>query len=176
MSRHRRQRYGFSLIEVVLAIGIFALGVTVILGLLPVLARQSAVSADALSALSLPDAVRVELQRVVAIGGLDALAGQASPLAVPWPATLTLVATREGARMHTLNYQPPPVAGQIGEDQQYFLIEACRFNQAPLAFDSNAPVLALHLRVSWPYRTPGSAGAVAFAARDQITFNLAIRR
>ena len=171
-----RRRHGFSLIEVVLAIGIFALGVTVILGLLPALTRQSAASLDTLVALRLPDAIRVELQRVVAVGGLDALAGQTKIMAMPWPDTLTLVAVRDGSHVHTLNYHPPPAAGRIEEDLQYFLIELCRFNQAPLVFDSNAPLLALHLRVSWPYRVPGSSGLVASAGREQFICNLALRR
>ena len=176
MAHRRRQPHGFSLVEVVLAIGIFALGVTVILGLLSALTRQSAVSADALSALRLPDAACDELQRLVASGGLDALAGQTKPMAAPWPDTLTLVATRDGSQVQTLNYLPPPAEGQVREDQQYFLIEVCRFTQAPLAFDSSASVLALHVRASWPYRTPGSSVVTASAAREQVSYNLAIRR
>ena len=176
MKPHHHPRRGFSLIEVGLATGIFALGVTVILGLLPALTRQSAVSTDVLAALRLPDAIRVELQRVAAAGGLDALASETKPLTAPWPDTLTLVATRDGSQVHTLNYQSPPADGRIEEDRQYFLIEACRFAQSPLGFDASAPTLALHLRVSWPYRPPGSAVIVAAVAREQFTFNLVLRR
>jgi hypothetical protein len=167
---------GFSLVEVVLAVGIFAVAVTAMLALLPALARQAARSADTLSAVRLPDAVRIELQRVAIVGGFDAVAAETKPMSAPLPVTLTLAASRDAARVQALNYQPPPGADQIEESQQYFLIEAWSFNAAPLAFDASGGMLALHVRVSWPYRVPGSATATPLADREQLTFNLALSR
>ncbi len=166
----------FSLVEVIIAVGIFAAAVTVILALLPALTRQAASSADTLTALRLPDALRAELQRVATAGGFDALASQTKPMATPLPDTLTLVAARDATRVQALNYLPPPAADQIGEDEWYFLIEVWSFNQAPLAFDPSGAVLALHIRVSWPYRLPGSSAATLLADREQVTCNLAINR
>ena len=66
LARHRR---AFSLIEVIIAVGVFAVAVVVILALLPPLSREATDSADALVAQSLPDSVRVELSRLAASGG-----------------------------------------------------------------------------------------------------------
>ena len=176
MNALRHKFSAFSLLEVIVAVAIFSGAVTVLLGLLPGLTRQSAVSADALAALRLPDAIRVELARMATAGGFDALANHAKPLATPLPVTCELVATRDAARLHALVYQPPPVAGQIVEDSQYFLIEAWRFSDAPLAFDPRGAVLALHVRVSWPYHIPGALAITPFGAREWADFNVTIVR
>lgn len=176
MNSSRDRFFAFSLIEVIIAVAIFAGTVTVMLGLLPGLTRQSAASTDSLAALRLPDALRVEFTRMATAGGFDALAGQIRPLATLLPETCLLVATRDAARLHSLAYQPPPLADQITEDAQYFLIEAWSFNDAPLAFEASGAVLALHIRVSWPYRVPGSFAVTPLAARGKMSFNLAISR
>lgn len=172
----RVRNSGFSLLEVLIAVGIFSVAVSVILGLLPALTRQSAASADTLNALRLPDALRVELQRMAVAGGFDALAGETRPLATPLPDACRLVATRDAARLHALNFQPPPALEQIDEGAQYFLIEAWSFPAAPLAFDAGRAVLALHVRVSWPYRIPTLSTVIPLADREQITFNVALSR
>lgn len=166
----------FSLLEVIIAVAIFAGAVSLLLGLLPGLTRQSAVSADTLTALRLPDALRVELTRMARAGGFDALANEAKPLATLLPDTCLLVATRDGARLHALLYQLPPAADQIAEDSRYFLIEVWRFGDAPLAFDPRGALLALHGRVSWPYRIPGTLAITPATARERVTFNVTLAR
>ena len=166
----------FSLIEVVIAAGIFAVAIASILALLPALTRQSANSADTLTALQLPDAIRVELQRLVAEGGgLDTLAGRVGPMTALPPETLTLVATRDGAFVQSRDY-PSPTTGPISEDAQYFVIEAWGFSQAPLAFDPGGTILALHVRVSWPYHVPGTSGVTPVGGRDEVSFNVVSSR
>jgi prepilin-type N-terminal cleavage/methylation domain-containing protein len=176
MRTHRRKVRGFSLIEVVIAVGIFAAAVAVMLGLLPSLTRQAVSSADIMAALRLPDAVRLELQRVATLGGFDTLAGQTKPMATPLPATLNLVGSRDAMRAHTASYQPPPAADRMAQGEQYFLVEVWSFNQAPLSFDPGGTVLALHVRVSWPYFIPGSPSATPLADREQVTYNLSLNR
>ena len=176
MNLFRNKLSAFSLLEVIIAVAIFAGAVTAMLGLLPLLTRQSMTSADTLSALRLSDALRVELTRMATAGGFNALAGQTRPLTALLPETCLLVATRNAAQLHSLVYQSPPAAGQIREDSQYFLIEAWSFNVAPLAFESSGAVLALHVRVSWPYRVPGSLAVTPIAGRETVGFNLAIPR
>jgi hypothetical protein len=166
----------FSLLEVVIATGIFAAAVTVLLAFLPALTRQGAASADTLAALRLPDAIRSELQRLASAGGFDNLAGQTAPIATPLPATLTLVAARDSVLVQALDYLPPPGDEHLALDRQFYLVEVWRFNAAPLAYDASGAVLALHVRVSWPYFTPGSAGATPLAAREQVTFNVGLNR
>ncbi len=166
----------FSLIEVVLAVGIFAVAITTMLALLPALTRQAAGSADSLTALRLPDAIRTELDRLAASGGLDALAAETKAMTSPFPATLTLVAARDAARIHSLDYQPPAAVDAIAPGDRFFQIETWSFNSAPLAFEPGSAVLALHVRVSWPYHVPAAATPTPLADREQVTFTLAIER
>lgn len=171
---HRKT--GFSLIEVILAVGIFAGAVTVILALLPALTRQAAGSSATLTALHLPDAIRGELLRLARVGGLDALAGQAVPQVAPLPATLQLVASRDAARIQSLVYLPPPAPDQIAADEQYFLIEVWQFTQSDLAFDAAGAGLALQVRVAWPYRIPGTTVVTPADQREQVGFTLSLTR
>jgi multisubunit Na+/H+ antiporter MnhC subunit len=176
MRSPRRQTCGFSLVEVIIAVGIFATAVAVILALLAPLSRQAAASTDSLTALRLPDAIRAELGRLGRVGGFDALAGQTKPMAAPLPATLALGASRDATRIQSLSYLPPAAPDQVTQGDQFFLIEAWTFNQAPMAYDPSGTVLALHVRVSWPYFTPGSAAATPAADREQVTFSLSLVR
>ena len=171
-----RHSAGFTLIEVVVAVALFAVGVTAMLGLLPSVTRVSDRSTDTMNALRLPDALRIELRRMVAVGGLDALGEQTKPFAVPLPDTCVLVATRDVSRVAALDYQPPASPDQIDASAHYFLIEAWRFSDPPLAFAPGDSVLALHIRVSWPYRIPGSSVMTPATEREHVDFNLALNR
>ena len=171
-----RRNRAFSLIEVIIAVGVFAVAVVVILALLPPLSRQAADSADALVAQSLPDSVRVELSRLAASGGFEALANRLPVMAVPLADGLTLVAARDARRLYSPDYLPPPVAGQLPQAEQYFLVEVWRFNQPPLRFDPAAAVLAVYVRVSWPYRNPGATTPTPLSSRSQLTFTVSLNR
>ena len=174
--RRRAYRSGFSLIEVVIAVGVFAIAVTVMLAMLPALIRQSTDSADALAAQRLPDSLRVELQRIATVAGFNTLAGDAPVMGAPLLNGLEFVATRDASRAHSLTSHPPTATALIPSGEQYFLVEVWRFNQAPLTFDPSATVLALYVRVSWPYRNPGTGLPTALVARSQFTFNTSINR
>lgn len=176
MGAHRPILGGFSLLEVIIAVGIFGTTVTVMLGLLPALTRQARATADTLAALHLPDGVRLELQRVATVGGFEALAGQITPMLAPLPTTLALAADREATRVQTLDYLPPIAADLLAVGHRYFLIEVWRFNEAPLAYDPGGGMLALHVRVSWPYLTTDSAAPTQLINREQVTFNVALDR
>ena len=176
MGSRRHTLGGFSLLEVIIAVGIFGAAVTVMLGLLPALTRQAGTTADTLAVVRLPDGVRLELQRVAAVGGFVALVGRTTPMLAPLPPTLTLAAGREATRVQALDYLPPITADLLPVGHRYFHIEVWRFTEAPLAYDPGGGVLALHVRVSWPYFTPGSASATPLIDREQVTFNLALDR
>ncbi len=169
------KRPGFSLIEVVVAVGIFATAVAVILALLPALARQAGDSADTLTAQRLPDGLRVELQRLAA-GNFDGLASAVPVMAAPLDNGLELVANRTGSVLHSAKYLPPNPSLRIAPGDQYFLIEVWRFVRPPLSYDSAAAVLPLYVRVSWPYRNPCGTAASALADRSQLTFTIALAR
>ncbi|MBI2515404.1 MAG: prepilin-type N-terminal cleavage/methylation domain-containing protein [Opitutae bacterium] len=171
-----RLRCAFSLIEVVIAVGIFALAVTTALALLPALTRQSGDTTDALTAQRLPDRIRVELQRLATSGGFDALANRVPVMTAPLTGGLELAAAHDGAKLHSVGYLPPALSEQLPLAEQYFAVEVWRFAQPPLAYDSSAAVLALYVRVSWPYRTPASSAPTALADRQQLTCVVSLRR
>ncbi len=178
LSMTRNARVGtcraFSLIEVIVAVALFAGTVTVILALLPGLTRRGVETADRLVAQRLPDALQVELQRL-ATAGFEALAGQTPSMGMPPVNGLAFVATREGTRLHSRDVQSP-ATGRIADAEQYFLIECWRFSDGPLAYDPAQSALALVVRVSWPYRQPGSSAPTAPEQRHELMFTAGVNR
>jgi type II secretory pathway pseudopilin PulG len=166
----------FSLLEVVIAVGVFAGAIVVILALLPSLTTQASRSADALAAQRLPDALRVELQRLATVGGFDALATNVPVMSAPLDDGLALVASRDAARLHALSYRAPAAGDMLLASEQFFLIEIWRFPSAPLAYDASGAALPVHVRVSWPYRVPSAGSPTALSDRASLTFNSAIVR
>ncbi len=169
------KRTGFSLIEVVIATGIFAVAVTVTLALLPALSRLAADQADALVAQRLPDGLQVELTRLAA-GNYDGLAAAVPVMTAPLANGFVLGASRDGSRLHSLSYRPPPASGMVPAEEQYFLVEAWRFERPPLGFDPTGTVLPLYVRVSWPYRLPGNPVVINAGDRRQVLFTVALSR
>ena len=161
-------RRGFSLVEVVIAIGVLGFGVAGLLALLPQLMRQAGETTALLVAEQLPDLIRSELSRV----GFDAVAS-----AVPEQNSGTdgyrLVVSRDGSRVSAL----ASPSGDVAEDESFYLVEAWRFSDPPLAYNpALSDSLALQVRVSWPYRTPTSRVATASEDRHDLMFALAINR
>ena len=163
----------FSLLEVVIAVGIFATAVVTLLALLPATLRESADSLDTQIALRLPGAIETELRRQVATQGFDALAARIPIMNASPDHGELLVATHQGDDVRRL------AAGENPVRDQYFLIELQRFGSGSLAYDPAGAVLALNVRVSWPYRllTPeGLAPALPAAERQHLSFTLALNR
>jgi type II secretory pathway pseudopilin PulG len=166
----------FSLVEVVIAVGVFALAVVAIVALLPSMTRQAAESADYIAAERLPESVRVELRRLAA-GGFDALANQIPDLAEPRPDAFAMVAARDGLRLHSVASPPSSASETLSESEQYFSVEAWRLTDTSLRYETNGPLLAVLVRVSWPYHNPGGGSAVTpLADRSQISFTVSLRR
>lgn len=170
MSRIPTHR-GFSLVEVVIAVGIFAVAIAAILALLPSLTRQTTDSADLLSAQRLPEALHVELERVATETGFDSFAGAIPVMNAPLANGFALVGSRDGLRIAS-----EASTASIAVDEQYFLIEVWRFAQAPLAFTSSSAMLGAYVRVSWPYRVRGAANPTALNDRSQFTFAVSVNR
>jgi hypothetical protein len=168
----RLATFGFSLIEVILAVGIFALTVPTTLALLAALGRQGTTSAEVRIAQRLPGSVRLELARL-AEASLEDLAAAAPVMTSPPEPGLALVATRDGARLHASEYLPP--AAVLALADQYFLIECWRFGEEPLQFDSDKAYLALYVRVCWPYRLADGMTTES-QARSATTFTVVLNR
>ncbi len=169
----RRQLSGFSLLEVLIAVGLFATSVAVVLGLIAALSRQGTDATASLAAQRLPDALKVELTRLAG-ANLDSLAGQIPPMSAPLTGGIDFVASRDASRIDSVGY--PPVTGPLPAAEQYYYVECWRFPGDPLRFDSQQGFLALQVRVSWPYHLPGVVLATNLADRSQLTFTLALNR
>lgn len=167
------EQRGFSLVEVVIAVGIFAGSLVVVLSLLPSLVSQSSDAANRLVAQRMSDAVGLELERLGTTRGFDALAGAVPLMSVPLENGFALVATADGLRIEPATGTG---SGGIAEDDQHFLIEAWRFAQQPLSYDASAANLPLYVRVSWPYRIRGFNSATLPANRAEFTTAMVIDR
>jgi prepilin-type N-terminal cleavage/methylation domain-containing protein len=148
MILHRKR--GFSLIEVVIAIGVVAGGVAVILALLPGLMRQTEDADDLQTALRLPDAIESRLITEMAgnfPGGVQN--------------GLVLIADKAGSniwRNTQLNIPPVPA---------YFFIDVRAFTSGELAYQAGRPVLPLQVRIAWPYAAVEVAGGLDYAGNYQ---------
>lgn len=164
---------GFTLLEVIIAVGLFVTAVTAIIGLIAGLSRQGADSNDVLAAQRLPEPLKVELSRL-ASPGLDSLADRVPVMASPPAGGLPFASTRDATRVTSLEYLP--AADPIPAGEQYYLVECWRFPSEPLRFDGQKAFLALYVRVSWPYRLPGATAPTTPADRSRVTFTLSLNR
>lgn len=162
----------FSLVEVVIAVGIFAIAIVSVLLVLPTLARRTAETGDALTAQGLPDAIRSELRRLAA-SGFDGFAASVPVMTAAGTEGYRMMAARDGLRLMSVTEDD----GELAEDERYFAIELWRFSAPPLAFvNGQGGALAVHVRISWPHRLPGALEPTALDQREQLTFALAINR
>lgn len=168
-----RSTRAFSLLEVIIAVGLFVTAVTAVIGLIAGLLQQGAETDDVLSAQQLPEPLKVELSRL-ASAGLENLADRVPVMVSPMTGGLALAAARDAIRVNSLEYLP--VQESISADEQYYLVECWKFPSEPLRFDRQKAFLALYVRVSWPHRLPGVAAPVAPGDRNQITFTLSLNR
>jgi hypothetical protein len=156
----------FSLIEVVIAVGVAATGLVVVLALLPGLLQQNSGARHAHTALGLPDAVTIELRRM-AVSGFSSFGARAGEFTAE-SSPLQLVAAEDGTDLRDASANDGRPA--------FFLIELHRFPAgSPLSYNASVPFLALQARISWPYRPTGAlASEVARENRQRVTFNVAL--
>lgn len=178
---HRRS--AFSLVEVVVAIGIFAAGIIAIVALLAPTARNVEDITDTTVATRLSDNITTELNRIGFVAVRDFLAPSNATL----DRTIHLVATRDGRRVvrtgADVRSSPAPgssqsvtLAGQpaenalddatapgLAERDRYFLITVTRAATDPadpLFFHRNTAgrtpdaSLPVRIRVEWPFYVP----------------------
>jgi hypothetical protein len=153
-------------------VGVFAVGIVAVLGLLSPVSRSVAGVADQDKAAHLGEAIQTELARLrdsqtatSSLTKLDAFAAL-----VPAGGTLNLVASRDGAHViresdagnDTVTGSPPGIAKR----DRYFLIVVTR-QPSPLGdYTNGAGFLALTLTVKWPYQITAGSGADDATAAD----------
>lgn len=160
-------RSAFSLVEVVIAIGIFSLVIVAVVGLLIPITRDTTAVTEVSTSLRLAEGVNRELERV----GGSVVAG----LGVN---TLYLVATPDGARIlrtqqttaggaPATNVSFPaendldatPIPG-IAKRDRFFLIEVRLLRNDPgittdnIFFQAGDGAVPVEVRVTWPFYTP----------------------
>jgi prepilin-type N-terminal cleavage/methylation domain-containing protein len=185
-----RARQAFSLVEVVIAIGIFALAVSAILGLFGPLNRSVADVGHTMQAARLADAINVELMRIRDSLAPDAESGlkltSLNQLLNEGP--IICVGSADGTRVVRLSEAGLPITGippGIAPRDRFFLIEIRKQPDTipgsdlpnPLAFRD--VFLAVSATVSWPYQVPrgpqpDDADEADPAARQFVKFNYAL--
>jgi type II secretory pathway pseudopilin PulG len=163
------QTFAFTLVEVVMALGILAVTVVAVLALQGAVSRSAAEISGQERAAQLVDASMVELARLRdrpvtpgQPGRLDALASliPATGSAHPWQ----LVATRDGVRVISESDADDPAAG-IPLRDRFYVIEV-RQQPPPLNYVHDAGYLAVELTIRWPYQIPAGGGPDSAMAAD----------
>lgn len=157
-NRGRKARAAFSLVEVIVAIGILAVTVVAVIGMSAALGQRAATINARGQAIALADAIENELERIRDVlpkaagsSALDALAALAPENTSEQ--SLRLVAANDGLRVAREDEDDP--AFRVPPAAQYFLVEV-RQQSGPLAYGESG-FLALAVTIRWPYR--GMVGA-----------------
>ncbi len=190
--RRVRPAAGFSLLEVVVAVGIFAIGMLAVVGLFSPVARSVSVSSDLESAARVADALRTKLQampvaNVIALlknnteTGHEITVGDARPDYNPVADTKILFANRDGSII--AGYSDAiwgPRTGTLNPDREKYYEIALIRNESltprtaapaggstePAADpDATAYLIAYTARIRWPmFARDGATGAVQVGA------------
>jgi prepilin-type N-terminal cleavage/methylation domain-containing protein len=194
MTTHAPQaRRAFTLLEVVVALSIFAVGILAVVGLFAPVARSVSGSSDAEVAARTAEALRLKLQTmqfadVVALlknsnGAKHALTdADAKPDYNPATDPQILFASRDGSKIGVYTDPIWNVSGRNSDREKYFEIALVR-NEAvsPLGtatdnapapnLDATAPMLGYVARLRWPSFVPdGTAtGAIQVGANPAAT-------
>jgi len=182
----------FSLVEVVVAVGLLSFALVAILGLMSATTRSASDLTDSEGLASLGAGVQRELERIEASVGLGGFAdlvpagGSAAPL--------RLVGIRDGCRVLRADGADPaanhplddPVLPGIANRERFYLVEVTRLAEPDGSADGG--FIAVSARCSWPYELPigpSSQGATGWNAdparevpandRRVAILNLAIR-
>tara|TARA_R100000027_G_scaffold29244_1_gene21269 strand:- start:3485 stop:4039 length:555 start_codon:yes stop_codon:yes gene_type:complete len=148
---------GFSLVEVVLAIGVFALTIVAVIGLLGPIAQQVRDLQDTKVANSLPSPIREELNRI----GFQYFVDDAFTETENLPTSL--VASMDGSRvigytgdfsnLGTVIPRDGVTPTGIDVNDQYFAIELTE-GTGNLDYNAGDAHVAFLVEISWPYRLP----------------------
>jgi len=162
------------LVEVVIAIGVFAIGITAAIALTASMMRTIDRDSEARIAANLAGAVQAQLEMAAASSDFESLVAQIPVMDDGMDNGFLLVAARDGTQVRLLQ------GSESAVQDQFFLIEVRAFAASPpLGKSSDAEHLATNVRISWPYRPLGPDGLVPPidpAKRDIVSFNLAINR
>jgi hypothetical protein len=164
----------FSLVEVVVAIGLVGVSLVTTLGLLAATTRSAADLNDSQGSASLGGSIQAELDRLKDSLGLAGLANLVPLSGAGIP--LRLVGTRDGLRVRCVDAvdaaanrsQEDSVLPGIADRDRYYLIEVTREAE----WGADPGFVVLNARCAWPYELPvgpappGAAEQNAAAVRE----------
>lgn len=176
----RQPSSAFSLLEVVAALAIFAIGMVAVVGLLAPVTKSVATVGDAEAAARAAAAVRARLQTIAAADFNRALALVQDPAAVRTKDSSGAYNPNDGTHPAVLfgklsgdvglydatrtprgwydSSVPAPRA--VTDAEKFFEIDLIRNETlSPKAADATAPMIAFNIRVRWPAFLPAQGGA-----------------
>lgn len=149
----------FSLVEVILAVGIFAASIVAVIGLMSPMTKRVEDVLDAEVASRLSNTIESELQRLGfawAATTVPAAGAEAAPIRLFADASASRIRLSGAAADAPLRGVDEP---GIAERDRYFLIEV-RQLAAPFAYvDGVSGSVAVQSRVTWPYQVPAAPGS-----------------
>jgi hypothetical protein len=156
--RNRIDTAGFSLIEVLIAIGIFAFSIVAVVAMLGATSVATSEAIESSTAARIADGVRAELNQYNP-GQLDGLTNNPND-------PLILYATRDGERVRLgravgggqipANASLDPAGGNlpgIAQRDRFFEIEVVQLDDN-LRYDTSKSFIGLSVKVKWPHQLP----------------------
>lgn len=140
---------GFSLIEVVLALGVLAVGLTAVLGLMAGAVKLTAAAAERHGAeRALADGI-AELERL----GFVAAAAKVTPATAMPADEARFHVSRDGVRAGW--------GSALGLEDRFYVVTVYRVeNLSPPSTDATGAALAVQVRVEWPANTAAERSAL----------------
>ncbi len=173
-----RNRLGFSLVEVVVAVGIFALAIVGVIGLLAPTARNIADVADSDAATRVTSAIQAALQQSVSSSGtgftalgntLQVPAANASP-------TYNFYATRDG---RVVGQDAAFTAAALTNADKFFefaLLRNTALSGSNSSGDASAGFLAFSISLRWPAYLPNGTQVTDDSQKNVMIVSAAITR
>lgn len=177
---------GFSLVEVIIAIGVFSVAVVGVISLLSPITSQVRQLKDSKIANNLRAPIREELNSMkftsfvnedftaIASDWLDNVVNPTIDRPAQYPTVLaSLVALQDGSRVNEIGWAETNAL--IPRDDQYFLIQVlepqppANTDVADLRYAANDAHVAFNVEISWPFRLSGGA-EVPYANRKKFSF------
>ena len=154
-----KSTHAFSLVEVVIAIGVFVAGVVGAIALLSSSTDSASQTLDANAALRLAESSAALVQQMTWTQ-VTAQLRENSPNPI--------YANKDGSRNGLVNV--------VEIEEAHYQIELVRLsNLSPVTNDDDASFLAFALEISWPVRE-GTTGILPLSNRERFTLNLAVNR
>lgn len=144
-------KLGFTLIEAVIALGVFGFAVSILLALFLRSNAQLREAEDRAQMVAIIPSVNAKLAEV----GWDRSTNQGRDGVVNLTAggPLMLVANADASRVAVLGGE-----ASLSEGEQYYQLTVSRYDQPGLRYGTDVlGVMVLKVHVQWPYRLPGSA-------------------